>query len=264
MERNWFYASFHKLSIRKTIHESEDSPDFVIHNYGMKRYNYYLVAGLGFNKETFRNLVLPNAESINYIEWLEPYENEDYYDYVDRMFAFVDTNAPNKVFIGHSFGGVMVQEFAQRTETYKVFLVSTIKHPKEMSANLTIFRSFPLYRWVNHKLIHNTFGLWGKIHDFKNEEQKQVFLDMVDEMTISYFQWAVDAIVHWPGIKNRKITPIHIHGNNDKTFPFRRIRKPDHVVKGGGHFMVYNRAAEVSGLIAEYLKIKEYEEVEKP
>ncbi len=218
-----------------------------------EKYNYYLVPGLGFNEMTFKYLNLYAAKSVNIINWLEPYPEEKLSNYIQRMAASIDRDLPNKVFIGHSFGGVIVQEFSQFIPVEKVFLISSIKHRREMSWNLNILRKIPLYKIVNHSLINNTFDLWAKIHDFHSEEEKDAFLEMINEMSMDYFKWAVHAILNWNGIKNRKKDPIHLHGDNDQTFPYRNILTPI-TIKDAGHFMVYNRAEEVSQIIKQELE----------
>ncbi len=213
-----------------------------------------LVPGLGFNEKTFKNLELYSANTVNIINWLEP-ENEDepFEQYMRRMSASIDASLPNMVLIGHSFGGVMVQEFSQFIDAEKVFLISSIKHPKEISWNLNILKQVPLYKLVSHSLINNTFDIWAKMHDFHNQEEKEVFLDMVNDMSLEYFKWAVNAILHWKGIKRRKVQPIHLHGTNDQTFPYKNIKHPISLI-GAGHFMVYNRAEEISEIIKKELE----------
>jgi len=41
---------------------------------------------------------------------------------------------------------------------------------------------------------------------------------------------------------------VHIHGDQDRIFPIKNI-KPDYVIKGGTHMMVWNRADEISAII---------------
>lgn len=219
----------------------------------LKSYHYFLIPGLGFNSKTFRNIKLHSAASISFIDWLEPEPEEPLRDYIIRMSKKVDNSLPNKVFIGHSFGGVMVQELAQMFDNVeKVFLISSVKSPYEMSWNIKLLRKMPLYKLVNHGLINSTFPLWAKLHDFHNKEERDAFTDMVNDMSMSYFKWAVNAIVNWKGIKDRKIDPIHIHGDNDQTFYYNKIKNPI-TIKGGGHFIVYNRAEEISEIVKKEL-----------
>jgi hypothetical protein len=61
--------------------------------------------------------------------------------------------------------------------------------------------------------------------------------------------------VNW----KRTISPagiIRIHGNKDRILPVIGF-KPDFSVKGGGHFMIANRAAEIAEIIRTILKTTE-------
>lgn len=218
------------------------------------KYHYILVPGLGFNSQTFRNLELHEAAGYQYVDWLEPEsEDEPFGHYVERMLGHVQQDVGHKVLIGHSFGGVIVQELAQRLENVeKVFLVSSIKKPEEMSWNIKMLRSLPLYKLVSHSLINTTFPIWAKLHDFNNPEERDAFSAMVNEMSMDYFKWAVNAIVNWKGIKDRKITPVQIHGDLDRTLYYKKSMNAI-VLQGAGHFMIYNRAEEISDIIRREL-----------
>ncbi|HXP49851.1 MAG TPA: alpha/beta hydrolase, partial [Bacteroidia bacterium] len=42
---------------------------------------------------------------------------------------------------------------------------------------------------------------------------------------------------------------LQVHGDKDRTFPIRNIKRPDKVINGVGHFMVVQRAKEVGEFI---------------
>jgi hypothetical protein len=46
---------------------------------------------------------------------------------------------------------------------------------------------------------------------------------------------------------------VHIHGTADRLFPPKKLT-PDYWIKGGGHFMVWNRAEEVSEILKEVIE----------
>jgi hypothetical protein len=45
---------------------------------------------------------------------------------------------------------------------------------------------------------------------------------------------------------------VHIHGDNDKIFPVKKI-KPTHIIEGGTHMMIYNRAKEIGGCVEKVI-----------
>lgn len=85
-----------------------------------------------------------------------------------------------------------------------------------------------------------------------NEEDLKVARGYRQNADMEYVRWAVDQVVNW---KNEWVHPsiYHIHGDNDKMFPINKIQA-DYVIKGAGHFMIMNRAAEVSDCINAILQ----------
>jgi hypothetical protein len=66
-----------------------------------------------------------------------------------------------------------------------------------------------------------------------------------------FSKWAINEIVNW----KRTAAPaniIRIHGSKDKVLPIINF-KPHHLVHAGGHFMIANRADEISAIIEKEL-----------
>ena len=78
----------------------------------MQSYKVYLLAGLGFDYRIFENLIFENCE-INYLHWLEPNQDESLDDYVRRIAGQVKISDEQLILIGHSFGGIIVQEISK-------------------------------------------------------------------------------------------------------------------------------------------------------
>lgn len=74
---------------------------------------------------------------------------------------------------------------------------------------------------------------------------------MIKDADIEFNEWAVDQVVHW---RNEEEIPnlVHIHGTRDRIFPSFYVN--DAIwIKGGSHFMVVNRAKEISKIIRKEL-----------
>ena len=89
--------------------------------------------------------------------------------------------------------------------------------------------------------------LLGKLttHDLEMIEE------MIGEADIEFNEWAVDQVIHW---KNEEVPAnlTHIHGTSDRIFPNFYI-KDALWIKGGTHFMIVNRAKEISKIIRNEL-----------
>jgi len=89
--------------------------------------------------------------------------------------------------------------------------------------------------------------LLGKLskHDFNLIEE------MLKDINVEFNEWAVDQVIHW----NNETIPeniVHIHGTDDKIFPDYYV-KDAILIKGGTHFMVVNRAKEISKILRKEL-----------
>ena len=84
------------------------------------------------------------------------------------------------------------------------------------------------------------------------EEEKNIVRSYRKNVSQGYMNWAINEILNWQN-DWQPSGLYHIHGDADKIFPIQNT-KPTHVIKGGGHFMIMNRADEVSGFISELLK----------
>ncbi|TGL62030.1 alpha/beta hydrolase, partial [Leptospira sarikeiensis] len=84
---------------------------------------------------------------------------------------------------------------------------------------------------------------------FEDKELLKSFLSKTDG---KFIKWALKSILKW----NNKIHSsnlFHIHGSNDMLFPSRLIGKAI-LIADGGHFMVLNKAEEISPKLEEIIK----------
>lgn len=215
----------------------------------MTKQTIYCISGLGADEKIFANLRLQGYE-LKPISWLQPQKGETIHTYAARMAAAIAEDNP--IVIGVSFGGMIAIEIARQRTLRKLILVSSIKSASELprwmriAGRLRLNRIFPVRsnkfteRIDNHRL------------GVSNEEEKQMVRAYRRSGDPVYLKWAINEILNW---KNRW-TPgnmIHIHGEYDKIFPVKNI-KADHVIKGATHFMIYNRAADISDCISKELE----------
>jgi len=212
----------------------------------------YLLAGLGFDQRIFYNLQI-NYGKINYLDWLEPSKNKTLGHYVLRIAEQIEPGKSPIILIGHSFGGIIVQEMSKLISAEKVIIISSIKSKSELLAILNFLRIIPLYKFLSKQMILKSFPFWAKLFGYKSKKGRELFIDMISKCTTHYCRWSMDKIVNWNGtlvIKNL----IHIHGSKDMTFPVRLIENLI-VVKDGSHFMVYSKAEELSEFLNRELKL---------
>ena len=97
-----------------------------------------------------------------------------------------------------------------------------------------------------------TQPIQNRMLGIQSEEEKTLVASLRKEADLPYTNWAVNQAINWKNDwKHSNI--YHIHGDNDNMFPIKNI-KADYTIKNGGHFMIMNRAAEVSDCINSILQ----------
>jgi pimeloyl-ACP methyl ester carboxylesterase len=205
----------------------------------------YCISGLGADAKVFSNLKL-EGYTIQHIPWLVPGKKENLSDYATRM--AVDITEQDPIVLGVSFGGMVGIEIAKQKALHKLFIVSSVKSVQELPvwmktiAVLQLNKIIPLrhYRFFD-SVANKRLGAY-------TDDEKDMAVSYRKNADYIYVNWAVNKVVNWKN-KWQPQNIIHIHGDSDKMFPIKKINAT-HVIKGGTHMMIYNRAAEV----AQYIK----------
>jgi len=209
----------------------------------------YAIPGLGVDERIFFDLKLDCK--VHYINWLAPKPKESLRSYAGRM----ATNIPNDkpcILLGMSFGGVLVQEIATIRPVSKLVLISSIKSKEEKPWQMKLMRHLPLYYLSQGSWRIKAAAFmapWYGIHD---QEDITLLMDMFSKFDDKYRMWAIGQICHWEGCRH-KVPFLHIHGDRDKIIPIQNIQNPV-IISGGNHFMVKQRADEISALVNEWLE----------
>lgn len=209
----------------------------------------YLIPGVGANDAIFQNLDLSGYEIVH-LKWPKHKKNEHLDTYVKKLLPQIKKDT-QPILLGMSFGGIVAIELAKLINPYKTIIISSIKTYHERPIKLLFLNSMKFHRLVPGKLVVK-FRFWmnwllGKLtsHDFELIET------MLRDADIEFNEWAVDQVIHW---RNEDVPDnlTHIHGTRDRIFPDFYVK--DAIwIKGGTHFMIVNRAKEISKIIRKEL-----------
>jgi len=214
----------------------------------------FLIPGLGYDYQIFEKLNFKNHD-VSHIEWIEPKIAEPIKAYAIRLFENLPQNEEKITLIGHSFGGVVAQEIAAVKKIDKIILIASVKSQNEIPLSFKLIKYLKLHRFLTKKLSIHTLKYWGKTHGFKTHEDQELFKSMIRKTSNHYLQWALKTLVGWTTPKLLSATKlIQIHGTRDKTFPLRRIQKPNIIVEKGSHIMLYKRPEEMNAILTGLLK----------
>lgn len=215
----------------------------------------FCIPGFGADDKIFSNLEIRDSELI-FINWLVPEKNESLTSYVSRMAAHIDEE--NAIIIGVSFGGMIALEIAKTKSVKQIFLISSVKNRSELPLHYKMIGRMQLNKLFPVKKIHTNekyYAVANKRLGAVTDEEKAFANTYRKNANLIYINWSCNQILNW----NNKVFPkniIHIHGDADQIFPIKNIRA-NHIIKGGTHMTVLNRAPEVSKIINQHLeKIK--------
>lgn len=210
----------------------------------------FCIPGFGVDDKIFNNLSL-NAD-LHFINWLDPLPKETLHDYAARMAASIDEDEP--VILGISFGGMIAQEIAKQRPVKQIILVSSVKSRSELPRHLKTIGMLRLDKLFPVKKVQQSdefYKVANKRLGAVTKEEQEFANVYRKNANLNYVNWSFDKILNWKNTTCPEGT-LHIHGNRDRVFPIKTI-KPTHIIEGGTHMMVWNRAGEISSIINEAL-----------
>ncbi|WP_341837484.1 alpha/beta fold hydrolase [Chitinophaga pollutisoli] len=216
----------------------------------MSKRHIYLISGLGADERVFERLVFPADCEVHYLPWITPLNaGEPIGEYAGRMARRI--LHPEPILVGLSFGGMMSIEIARQLPVRQVVLISSVKSRQELPPYYNSFANKVLNRLPDRLLFTNRRFVVQLFMQCGSEAERRLLDDYLGKKDLRYMRWALGAILQW----NNDWTPpglLHIHGSSDRPFP-RRYVTPTHTILKGGHFMIMNRAPEISTILEKNL-----------
>ncbi len=213
--------------------------------------NIYFISGLGADERAFEKLRLPKEWNCYYLGWPEPSNDDTLESYSKKFIPLIETKK-EFILVGLSLGGMIVTELAKTLKPEKTIIVSSIFHCDQLPFMIRFLRTVNLVKFLPDTFPKKLPSIVYWFQGVKTKEEKELLIYFVKKSSPKFTKWAVRAIANW----NNQIRPenlYHIHGDKDHIFPIKRL-KPDYIIKGGGHFMIYSKAEEVSKAIINILQ----------
>jgi hypothetical protein len=203
----------------------------------------YCLSGLGVDKRAFSNIKAQGVELVH-IDWIKPLPDESLTSYSKRLFEVVNPEDGYNL-MGVSFGGMIASEFSKLKQPNKLFLVSTINSSSEMSTIFKLGSTLRLHKLIPVFIMTKSNFITNYLFGAYENNDKQLLKQILKDTDTSFLKWAINAITKWKN--SEKTIGIKIHGSNDKILPLKT--KANHIINGGGHFMIVSRGNEISDLI---------------
>lgn len=214
-----------------------------------------MISGMGADSRLFRNIKLPAHYQVMLVDWHAPKPADTLTTYARDIVKQYDIQ-PNSTVIGVSLGGMISVEIAKLVQLDKVILISSIKADSEAPWYFKVGRSVPVYKAIPGKLMTHLGFLVKPMFGKMSADDLALFKSMLRNSAPVFLKWAMRAVLNW---RNNVVLPnlYHIIGDKDLVFPYQNIKNPTAVIKGGTHIMVFDKAAEISALLAGILKYHE-------
>ncbi|MDQ0638796.1 pimeloyl-ACP methyl ester carboxylesterase [Pedobacter sp. W3I1] len=209
--------------------------------------NTYFISGLGADKRIFSKLKLNEKINIIHINWITPNKNESLASYAERLSSAIDITLPFAL-VGVSFGGMIAVEIAKILRPATTIIISSTMMSTHLPALYRFAGKLGLLKFIPARLLKSSNKLTQNYYFGTRSSNEKTLLGQIIKDTDPYFlKWAIGSILSW----RNKIKPkdiYHIHGTNDKIL-YAKTAQPDFIIENGTHFMVYQNAKEISGII---------------
>lgn len=208
----------------------------------------YAISGLGADQRVFQFLKLHHE--VIALGWITPLHRESITSYAQRLSQAIDTSAPFCL-MGVSFGGLIAVEMSHFLNPVHTILISSVATKHDLPL---IYRSFGKLRLTT--LLPSFFFQPPKqlMYWLFGTQQKQLLAQILDDTDPSFVKWALAVLLTWKNTTPSKNT-IRIHGTADRLISLKYTADALKINQGG-HFMIVDRADEVSKLINDKLARK--------
>lgn len=210
----------------------------------------YLIPGLGSDYRIFSKIDFRQLDTVT-IQRPVPLRWESLEAYAKRLSLQIDTTK-SFALIGVSHGGMLATEIAARLSPQSTILISSAQNRLELPSQYRFQRFIPVYLLFPKDLIKSFSFLMQPLVEPDSKNDKTIFQVMLHAKDPLFLKRSIGMIVRWNRTE-RTDQVVHIHGNHDRTIPYRNI-KADYTIAGGSHMMTLTKADEISKLIHQILK----------
>lgn len=207
--------------------------------------NIYLFSGLGADERLFQKLKPVSGYDYVPLPYVHPGKSQTLAEYADLMIDEYKFKTPC-IFGGVSIGGMIAQEIAQKVKPEKLLLISTLQHRSELPVYFKMGNNKFTKSLLNKPLL-DAFAALGDKFTVKSKEGRKLFYEMLRDSKADFLTFGFGVVLGWqPPVA--QVPVIRIHGSKDGIFPLSRI-KDTIKIKGGNHFMVYEKGEEIGEIL---------------
>lgn len=204
----------------------------------------YLIGGLGADQRVFKYLNLNFETEI--IQWIVAKPKEEIQSYANRLSKQIDQSESFGI-LGVSFGGIVAIEISKLLNPTKLILISSVITNDQLPNYYIMIGKSKILDIIPNSLIKPPKHLLGFLFGAQN---KSLLNQIIEDTKPEFIRWALNTIINW---SNESINTevVRIHGTKDRLIPLKGIAIK---INAGGHFMIVDKAEEISKLINKEIK----------
>lgn len=209
----------------------------------------YALSGLGADERLFENIELDAPAELIPLSWISPGNSQTIADYAARILDHYKPE-PGSILMGVSFGGMIIQEMAREMDVHSLVLISTMTSRADLPLAMKTAAAARIHPILKKDFLGGLAWLGDKFTS-KSNKGRNLFFQMIEDSNPDVLSFGARAILDWnpPGIQ---VPYIRIHGDKDRVFPLKKEWNAK-IIKGGNHFMIFDKGEEISGLVDDFL-----------
>ncbi|MDX1349668.1 MAG: alpha/beta hydrolase [Putridiphycobacter sp.] len=209
----------------------------------------YAISGLGADERVFKYLSLEHE--LVPISWIKPQNKESIIDYSQRLIDKYDLrNEKDFGVLGVSFGGLIATEISKLLNPIFTILISSAETRDNLNGVIKLVGKSKLIELIPERLFNPPKPI---AHFLFGTDKKELLNSILDDTDLNFAKWATRALINWQN-QTSLSNLIKIGGSKDKLLAPKG--KNTIIIENGEHFMIVDRADEISEIINE--KIKTY------
>ena len=218
-----------------------------INGFSNQKTNVYLFHGQGSDYRIFSKLKLDsNLFDTTFIVYPKMERRVSLNKYAKLIIPQINTSQ-NYVFIGVSFGGMLVSELSAYMSPQKSIIISSAQNKNEIPSRYKFMKVIPIHKLVPAFMYKAGARIAQPIFEPDRKNEKEIFKAMLNDKKAYFFKGVTKMMIDWDNYEfNENI--IHIHGANDHTLPIKKV-KANYSIEKGSHMMLLTRADEINQLI---------------
>lgn len=203
-----------------------------------------MIGGLGADERVFKYLKL--KANIEILKWINPEPKEELESYANRLSEQINQEEEFGI-LGVSFGGIIAIEISKIIKPEKLILTSSVESNSQLPTNYLSIGKTRILNLIPNSLIKPPISIMRFLFSTQN---KELLEQIINDTKPEFIRWALNSIINWSN-KKTPLEAIRIHGTNDRLIPLKGNAIQ---VKDGGHFMIVDKAEEISKLVNEQIE----------